>query len=63
MLKIMNELTGSVTGTIDGQITGTLSGDYANSVSGSITTNQIGELKVYTDEGEPLYFNVLVKID
>ena len=59
----MNELTGSVIGTIDGQITGTLSGDYTNFVSGSIITNNIGELKVYTNEGEPLYFNINVIIE
>ena len=59
----MNELTGSVTGTIDGQITGIISGDYQNQVTGSIKTNDTAELKVFTVDGEPLYFNVTVKID
>lgn len=59
----MNEITGSLTGTIDGQITGTITGTHLNEVTGSITTNSVGELKVFTDAGEPLYFNINVKID
>jgi len=55
-----NIISGSVIGTLEGL--GTITGTINEIVTGSIKTNCTGELKVYTDDGEPLYFTLNIII-
>lgn len=57
-----NEYTGSTEGIITGQLTGTITGTYTADVSGSVITNSTNELKVYTEQGEPIYLLLTVVI-
>lgn len=58
----MQEISGSFSGTIDGHLNGTIVGTYNEMISGSILTNYETDLKIFTNDGEPIIINIKVNI-